>query len=138
VKCRSSVKERFGGTYHLHLQGRKIHKQGTSMSRCLADFSILKMEAIRSSKTSVHTRSIRRHIQEDGIRYNNILYLFPEIILFCCTQKGHKIQSFLKNFQLFDHSNEKTEWGISMYKCQTARSDVLRKYCTCLLGIPNT
>jgi hypothetical protein len=33
----------------------------------LADFSPLKMEAIRSSETSVHTRSTRRHIPEDGI-----------------------------------------------------------------------
>jgi hypothetical protein len=33
----------------------------------LADFSTLKMEAIRSSVTSVHTRSTRRHIPEDGI-----------------------------------------------------------------------
>jgi hypothetical protein len=31
------------------------------------DFSTLKMEAIRSSETSVHTRSTRRHIPEDGI-----------------------------------------------------------------------
>jgi hypothetical protein len=33
----------------------------------LADFSTLKMEAIRSSETSVHTRSTRRHIPEDDI-----------------------------------------------------------------------
>jgi hypothetical protein len=33
----------------------------------LADFSILKMKAIRSSETSVHTRSTRLHIPEDGI-----------------------------------------------------------------------
>jgi hypothetical protein len=32
----------------------------------LADFSALKMEAIRSSETSVHTRSTRRHILEYG------------------------------------------------------------------------
>jgi hypothetical protein len=32
----------------------------------LADFSTLKMEAIRSSETS-HTRSTRRHIPEDSI-----------------------------------------------------------------------
>jgi hypothetical protein len=38
----------------------------------LADFSTLKMEAIRSSETSVHTRSIRRHIPEDGILQTNI------------------------------------------------------------------
>jgi hypothetical protein len=33
----------------------------------LADFSTLKMEAIRSSETSVDTRSTRRHIPEDDI-----------------------------------------------------------------------
>jgi hypothetical protein len=33
----------------------------------LADFSTLKMEPIRSSETSVYTRSTRLHIQEDGI-----------------------------------------------------------------------
>jgi hypothetical protein len=33
----------------------------------LADFSILKMEAILSSETSVHIWSTRRHIPEDGI-----------------------------------------------------------------------
>jgi hypothetical protein len=32
----------------------------------LAYFSTLKMEAIRSSETSVHTRSTRRHIPEDS------------------------------------------------------------------------
>jgi hypothetical protein len=32
-----------------------------------ADFSTLKVEAIRSSETSVHTRSTRHHIPEDGI-----------------------------------------------------------------------
>jgi hypothetical protein len=32
--CRScEMNRRFGGTYCLHLQGRKIHEQGTSMSR---------------------------------------------------------------------------------------------------------
>jgi hypothetical protein len=33
----------------------------------LADFSTLNMEAIRSFETSVHRRSTRRHIPEDGI-----------------------------------------------------------------------
>jgi hypothetical protein len=33
----------------------------------LADFSTLKMEAIHSSETSVHTRSTQPHIPEDGI-----------------------------------------------------------------------
>jgi hypothetical protein len=47
------------------------------------DFSALKMEPIRSSETSVHTRVTRRYIPENGIlhshrrenlkSYNNIL-----------------------------------------------------------------
>jgi hypothetical protein len=37
----------------------------------LADFYTLKMEAICSSETSVHTRSTRRHIPEDGILHNH-------------------------------------------------------------------
>jgi hypothetical protein len=37
----------------------------------LADFSTLKIEAIRSSEPSVHTRSTRRHIPEDGILHSH-------------------------------------------------------------------
>jgi hypothetical protein len=37
----------------------------------LANFSTLKMEAIRSFETSIHTRSTRRHIPEDGILYSH-------------------------------------------------------------------
>jgi hypothetical protein len=46
----------------------------------LADFSTLKMEAIYSSETSVHTRSTRRHIPEDGILqdWNSLEYLSIE------------------------------------------------------------
>jgi hypothetical protein len=36
-----------------------------------ADFSTLKMEAIRSSETSVHRSSIQRHIPEDGILHSH-------------------------------------------------------------------
>jgi hypothetical protein len=32
TQCRSCVKRRFGGTYRLHLQGRKISERGTSVS----------------------------------------------------------------------------------------------------------
>jgi hypothetical protein len=35
VPCRYFVNRRFGGTYHLHLQGRKIRKLGSSVSRWL-------------------------------------------------------------------------------------------------------
>jgi hypothetical protein len=43
----------------------------THVGSSLADFSTLKMEAIRSSETSVHTRSTRRHIPEDGILHSH-------------------------------------------------------------------
>jgi ribosomal protein S14 len=33
--CRSCVNRRFGGTYRLHLPGRKISERGTSVSRWL-------------------------------------------------------------------------------------------------------
>jgi hypothetical protein len=33
--CTSCVNRRFGGTYRLHLQGRKIRERGTSLSRWL-------------------------------------------------------------------------------------------------------
>jgi hypothetical protein len=33
--CRSCVNRRFGGTYRLHLQGRKIRERGTSCSHLL-------------------------------------------------------------------------------------------------------
>jgi hypothetical protein len=71
----------FGGTYRLHLQGRKIRERETSVSRWLqtatcsrwflSDFFTLKMEAIRSFETSVHTGSTRCHIPEDGILHSH-------------------------------------------------------------------
>jgi hypothetical protein len=65
--CRSP----FGGTYRLHFQGRKI--RGISLQAAaragasLADFSTVKIEASRSSETSVHVRFTQRHGPEDGI-----------------------------------------------------------------------
>jgi hypothetical protein len=52
--CRSCMNRRFGGTYRLHLQGRKI----------------------RERETSFHSRSTRRHIPEDGILSIYLLVLF--------------------------------------------------------------
>jgi hypothetical protein len=100
--CRSCVNRRFGGTYRLHLQGRKISLsmwlQTEPLSQLgvfdwwlslqppahagssLADFSTLKMEAIRSSETSVHTRSTQSHIPEDGIlQFNTTFIKFKKV-----------------------------------------------------------
>jgi hypothetical protein len=71
--CISSCEQMFRRNYCLHLQGIKICEPGTSVSRwlqadsSLADFYTLKMEAICSSETSVHTKFTRSHIPEDGI-----------------------------------------------------------------------
>jgi hypothetical protein len=61
--CRSCVNRRFGGMYRLRLSLQPPAHAGSS----LANFSTLKMEAICSSETSVHTRSTRCHIPEDDI-----------------------------------------------------------------------
>jgi hypothetical protein len=55
------VNRRFGGTYRLHLQ------PPAHAGSPLADFSTLKMEAIRSSETLVNARSTQRHIPEGDI-----------------------------------------------------------------------
>jgi hypothetical protein len=91
--CRSCVNRLFIGAYRLHLHGRKIRERGTSVSRLkpptpaggsLADFSTLTREAIRSSETSVHTRSTRHHISEDGI-----------IVFMTAINTLHEAKSFL-------------------------------------------
>jgi hypothetical protein len=58
------------------------------VSRWLTDISTLKMEAIHSSETSVHTRSTRRHIPEDGILdkfYVHITFLYVSVCV--CTHR---------------------------------------------------
>jgi hypothetical protein len=62
---RSCVNGRFRRMYHLHLQGRQIRERGTSANGWQQ--SAQKMEAIRSSETSIHTRCTRRHTPEGGI-----------------------------------------------------------------------
>jgi hypothetical protein len=66
--CRSCVNRCFGGTYRFHVQGRKIRRLQLSAH---TGTSIVNMEAIRSSETSVHTRSSQRHIPEDGIHHSH-------------------------------------------------------------------
>jgi hypothetical protein len=55
--------------HRLHLQSRRKNpRAGNQREQVAADFSsTLKMEAIRSSETSVYTISTRCHIPEDGI-----------------------------------------------------------------------
>jgi hypothetical protein len=77
ARCRNGVNRRFGGTYRLHLQGRKENIRKSAREASVRDvkgftcglsyifLSTLKMEAIRSSETSVNTTSTRCHIPED-------------------------------------------------------------------------
>jgi hypothetical protein len=70
-----SVNRRFGGTYRLHLQGRR--NKFSKIPACLLIFaklisSTLKMEAICYSVTSVDTqRTTRRYIPEDDTLHNH-------------------------------------------------------------------
>jgi hypothetical protein len=66
------VNRRFGGTYRFHLQGRKMFHLLTLVPRL--HFSGLKMEAMRSSETSVRTRFTQYHTAEDGILLIKILF----------------------------------------------------------------
>jgi hypothetical protein len=62
--CRYYVNRRFIGTYRLHLQGRRQEqiRERSSFSRCNSPLvSTLKMEAIRSSETSVNTKPNGAH-----------------------------------------------------------------------------
>jgi hypothetical protein len=61
-------------------------------SSSLADFSTLKMEAIRSSETSVYTRYTPRHIPEDGVL--NIIKNVKEYCLCSVSEYNmHKVRS---------------------------------------------
>jgi hypothetical protein len=64
VPCRQNVNQRFGGTYHLHLQGRKSIEEKTSTCQhdgfLLDWFSTVVMEVMRSSETLVHIRTKQR------------------------------------------------------------------------------
>jgi hypothetical protein len=70
-----SCNRRFGGTYRLHLQGRRnnFSKNQQASKWLIAEIIsfTLKMEAICSSETSVATQeTTRRHIPEDDIIHN--------------------------------------------------------------------
>jgi hypothetical protein len=54
ASCRSYVKRRFGGTYHLHLQDRKSVPQETIFQQVARH-----LEVVCTSKTSVHMLTTR-------------------------------------------------------------------------------
>jgi hypothetical protein len=155
--CRScEMNLRFGGIYRLHLQGRKIRERGTSMSRwllsvyllpahagsSLADFSTPKVEAIRSSETSVHTRSKRRHISEDGILL--FLFFFPvlfrDIFSIEIVQRRCSDERWMLNWK---GSGRKRSWinrstiQAFSWRCWRKPTRELSRYIRCLGRDPN-
>jgi hypothetical protein len=87
------VNRRFGGTYPLHLQGRRkfraINKSGSRLQAdlvsCSAYSSTLKIESICSSTTSVDfKRTTRRYIPEDSTLQNERSY-------FICDRRSLRI-----------------------------------------------
>jgi hypothetical protein len=53
------------------LKNPRLAEPPAQAGSSLADFSTLKMEAIHSFETLVHTRSTRRHILKDGILHSH-------------------------------------------------------------------
>jgi hypothetical protein len=73
------VHRRFGGTYRLHLQSRRVihesNQQETNSKRCwLAYCLALKMETARSFEMSEFYWTTRHHIAEWGSLKNKFLY----------------------------------------------------------------
>jgi hypothetical protein len=67
-----NVNRRFGETYHLHLQGRRLLDTCFYAGSCLVYSSTLKMEALFSSETSIDIeRTTRRYIPEDSTLHNH-------------------------------------------------------------------
>jgi hypothetical protein len=112
-----SVNRCFGGTYRLHLQGRrnKFSKKAGGKQNILAELisSTPKMEAICSSETSVETqRTARRHIPEDDTLE---LRLLPHSIT--CSRKVKNLEIIFGRIFLYNEHRKnianKTLAGIS-------------------------
>jgi hypothetical protein len=92
-----SFNRRFGGTYCLHLQGRRWHSACQLLARWFAEpiSSTLKKEAICSSETSVETqRTTRRHISEgDTLHNHRCENLKSYIFILCFDTKFHMASS---------------------------------------------
>jgi hypothetical protein len=89
----SKVNKRFRGIYYLHVQAEEQAKQESSMKAydkqtclhacfVLAYYSTRKMEAIRSSETSVDfPNTTRRYIRDDKTLYNHHCEIFKSYII---------------------------------------------------------
>jgi hypothetical protein len=79
--CRSCVNRRLEERIASIFKVEKSTSEEPAWAGCcrlpgssLTEFSTLKMEAIRSSETSVHTRSTRHHVPKDCILQNQISF----------------------------------------------------------------
>jgi hypothetical protein len=62
--CSSCMHRRFGGTYRLHLQGRKIRERGTSMSRWLHHTLFQNLSSIQTSSRINATAAFKINLIE--------------------------------------------------------------------------
>jgi hypothetical protein len=82
---------RFGGTYRLHLRGRRKFQQEPASEQVTVS---RKMEAICSSETSVASQqTTRRHIPEDDTLHNHRCETLKSYIK---TNLGFKTESYTK------------------------------------------
>jgi hypothetical protein len=79
ASCRYCVNRCFGRTYRLHLQG--IGNPLTLIPRSRISYT-LKMDAIRSSETSVNAISTRRHIPEGDILQNQSVAVIVQVSIY--------------------------------------------------------
>jgi hypothetical protein len=62
--CRYFVNRRFGGTYRLHLQGRRNPRAMNQREQLAVDFSILKMEAICHRRENLKSHIIKHYVMK--------------------------------------------------------------------------
>jgi hypothetical protein len=79
-QCSTYVNRRFGGTYHLCLQGWKSAEEETSVQQVAGQVT-LNIEVICSSETSVYIRTTRRYIPEDSNIHK--IFLIPFRLSIC-------------------------------------------------------
>jgi hypothetical protein len=70
-ETQSSLVQSWRGRFRSVSAALRFEQPPAHAGSSLADFSTLKMEAIPSSETSVHTRSTLRHMPEDGILHSH-------------------------------------------------------------------
>jgi hypothetical protein len=83
--CRSCVNRRFGGTYRLHLQGRKIRERGTSVCRWLQT-----ADSLTNNDTLKVTTILRQIITElsEAVSEKDKIMIITKMVLNLLKQNG--------------------------------------------------